>query len=88
LSGRRAHLVWGGLIGAGLIMIALGFGGWFGANFLSIKLTPILEESGNAGHDHILVYLTRMQAVNMVVMGVGVFSLLAGIVEEIRHKDS
>lgn len=87
MSKLRVHFGNGFLIGAGMAAAALGFLGWFTANYITGQLIPLFHSSGiPVDGNHILVGLDDFGFRSILVLGVGVFSLLVGGINEYLRK--
>ena len=83
MSKLNPHLASGILVGMGIMIIILGFWGWFSTNYVSGTLSRVLEECGIDTTRHfIFTDLNGLMHTNVVIIVIGFVSLLAGVINE------
>jgi len=89
MSKSKTHLAQGILIGMGIMIILLGFFGWFTGNYLFSTLSSVLEQCGIDIDRHFIFNdLNRLMYTHVFFVAIGIVSLLVGVISEvfIRRK--
>ncbi len=87
MSERKTHLAKGILIGMGVMMILLGFLGWFMANYLFERLSYIFSECGIDINRHYLIKeLSQLMYTYVFLVVIGLVSLLIGVFGVLKEK--
>ena len=87
MSERKTHLAKGILIGMGVMIILLGFLGWFMANSFFERLSNIFSECGIDINQHYLIRrLNRPMYTYVFLIVIGLVSLLVGVFGVFKEK--
>jgi hypothetical protein len=87
MSERKTHLAIGMLIGMGVMLIMLGFFGWFWANYLFERLSYVFSECGIDINRHYLIKdLSQLRYTYVFFVVIGLVSLLIGVFGVFKEK--
>ena len=87
MSERKTHLAKGILIGMGVMMILLGFLGWFMANYFFERLSYVFSDFGIDINRHYLIKeLSQLMYTYVFLVVIGLVSLLIGVFGVFKEK--
>ena len=87
MSERKTHLAIGMLIGIGVMLIMLGFFGWFMTNHFRELLNDIFSGFGiDITQNYIIERLFRLMGTYAVFVVIGLLSLLIGVFGVFKEK--
>jgi len=87
MSERKSHLDSGVLIGMGVMIILLGFFGWFVGNYFFRTLSSIFEDLGIDTSRHFIFNdLNRLMYTHVLLIAIGFVSLFVGVILETFYK--
>jgi hypothetical protein len=87
MSERKTRLAIGMLIGMGVMIIMLGFLGWFWANYLFERLSYVFSECGIDINRHYLIKkLSQLMYTYVFFVVIGLMSLLYGVFSVFKEK--
>ena len=87
MSERKTHLAIGMLIGIGVMLIMLGFFGWFMTNHFRELLSDIFSGFGiDITQNYIIEKLFRLDGTYVVFVVMGIASLLIGVFGVFKEK--
>ena len=87
MSERKTQFAKGILIGMGVMIIMLGFFGWFRANYLFERLSYIFSECGiDVNRHYIIKDLSQLMYTYVFFVVIGLVSLLIGVFGVLKEK--
>jgi len=87
MSERKTHLAIGMLIGIGVMLIILGFFGWFTTNWVREDLSYIFSGFGiDITQNYLIERLVRLMGTYVVFVVMGIASLLIGVFGVFKEK--